>query len=81
MDGKINVNITLLGHLMWYSNNKQKQHNLNVKKNINLKKILKELNVPTEQIHYILKNGHKSDINTILSDRDEIIIAPIICGG
>ncbi|QGU94089.1 hypothetical protein GOM49_02095 [Clostridium bovifaecis] len=83
MGKKVDIEVKLLGHLMWYADKKQKDHNLQVEEEIKMEEVLGKLNVPIGQVHYITRNNKKVDINETLklNEGDQIIVAPIICGG
>ncbi|MEA4825335.1 MAG: hypothetical protein VB130_01690 [Clostridium sp.] len=83
MGKKVGIKVKLLGHLMWYADEKQKDHNLQVEEEIKIEEVLGKLNVPIRQVHYITRNNEKVDIDETLklNEGDQIIVAPVICGG
>ena len=83
MENIINIEVNLLGNLMWCPDKKQKIHNIQVQSNIQISELLKQMNVPIEQVNFITKNNQKIDINSPLEliEGDKISIKPIIFGG
>jgi|Deesub1362A_J573_1020465.scaffolds.fasta_scaffold03917_1 sulfur carrier protein/molybdopterin synthase sulfur carrier subunit len=78
---KISVAVKLLGHLMWYPDQKQKQHKLQVKEGTTIKELLEELKVPIAEVNYVSKNGQRADLNATLNDGDWVEVIPTIGGG
>jgi hypothetical protein len=78
---EINVTFVLRGHLMWYPEDKKKVHNISVDGDLKIVDVLNNLNIPIEQISYVLKNDEKTDINETMKEGDQIDIAPKIVGG
>ncbi|MDK2801464.1 MAG: hypothetical protein PWQ70_3083 [Clostridiales bacterium] len=78
---QINVTFILRGNLMWYPEQKQKAHNLTVEDNLRIIDVINKLNVPIEQINYVIKNGQKVNVNQKLTEGDQIELLPIIVGG
>lgn len=78
---QINVTFILRGNLMWYPEQKQKVHNLTVEDNLRIIDVINKLNVPIEQINYVIKNGQKVNVNQKLTEGDQIELLPIIVGG
>ncbi len=78
---KVCVKVVLRGHLMWYPEKKQKHQIVSARKNARVIDLIKRLNVPIEQVGFILKNGQKVDASLIVNDGDEIELVPIIAGG
>lgn len=66
---------------MFYSEGKKKIHELTIDDGLKIIDVIKMLNVPTEQINIILKNGQQTGIESLVSEGDEIEVKPIIAGG
>jgi len=75
------VTFVLRGNLMWYPEQKQKYQKVLVKRGTTIIDVIRKLNVPIEQLSYILRNGEKVDAYTIINEGDEIELVPIIAGG
>lgn len=75
------VTFVLRGNLMWYPEQKQKYQKVLVKRGTTIIDVIRKLNVPIEQLSYILRSGEKVDAYTIINEGDEIELVPIIAGG
>jgi sulfur carrier protein ThiS len=75
------VTFVLRGNLMWYPEQKQKYQKVLVEKDTTIIDVIRKLNVPIEQISYILRNGQKVDACMMINEGDEVELVPIIAGG
>ena len=72
MENIINIEVNLLGNLMWCPDKKQKIHNIQVQSNIQISELLKQMNVPIEQVNFITKNKKSGITNRLCFPQPDI---------
>ncbi len=77
---EIKAKVMLKGGLEWLA--KEKKREIIVEKSgMTLEEVLKEYNIPLEQIQFAMKGDSMVDLSYKLEDGDEIAVVPIIESG